>query len=231
MAGKRTALTRPLRRPSLRSNVLKASNLKSQSTELQDAHTDSNQKPKQDASSHDNASQDSVKELIVGKLPNVRDLSSALSYESGDDGPERSTELQTKLKSAIRSAIQYKNVMPKVARRFVRKSEHPKQTKYVQKARPNISAKFLRERSKLLNPEPSTPPVKSRDKKLGGPQPKKRPSKKEDAAAGSVKDEPIDGESYAQFRDKNGEFDAEKYRQSILDMLSARSGSKNARKK
>lgn len=161
------------------------------------------------------------------------------------DGP-KTNEMHQKLKASVTRLINSRQASSNISKRFVKKPEPPKEVKYIQRGKPNISAKFLQARSKgkVLHSAPhSSDPLylskRSRGKSsltnsttrngrykhaknsrvVGKDHRQRKPN--------SLKDDSSDDGSYAQYRDQNGEFDVEKYRQSILKMLSKNLGKGN----
>ncbi|CAL8126588.1 unnamed protein product [Orchesella dallaii] len=165
------------------------------------------------------------------ELSNVNALSESSSSEIDTTKARNrlAASLRQRLSAPVTRAINSRQASSRVSKRFVRKPQPPKEAKYIQKLKPNISAKFLQARSKnriISNSNTNTPRNQQVKSKRDVPsitkifkRSRRNSLSKNISPRNQYHGSSDEDESYAKFRDHNGKFDEEKYRQSILKML------------
>lgn len=260
VARKRTPIIRPLRRPLSKTNasqVIRPVN----STRVRP-----NQQKEELISEADNQKDTPQKENNYTFRPKSRSAMSirkpnemhymqsirrrSQSQSNGIDdtkGRSNSDTLNKTIKASVTRLIKSRQGTSNTAKQFVKKPEASKEVKYIQKGKPNISAKFLRAKSRnkfsssvkprshLVSPTTSRSRNK-RDSRIKVIKMSKHSTIKSARTFEKpysphktrITDDSSEDGSYAKYRDQNGEFDVEKYRQSILKMLSSPSAASDS---
>lgn len=250
---KRTPIIRPLRRPLSKTNASQVirpvnSTRVRANQQKEDVMSDAdNQKDTPQQENYYSFRPKSRSAMSVRKANEMHYMQSIhrRSQSNGIDdikGRSKSDTLNKTIKASVTRLIKSRQGTSNDTKQFVKKPEPSKEVKYIQKGKPNISAKFLRAkrmnkfsssvtpRSHLVSPTTS----RSRNKrdsrikviKISKHSPIKsgrsleKPYSPHKTRITDDSSEDGDG-SYAKYRDQNGEFDVEKYRQSILKMLSS----------